>query len=323
MLENITEKGLVSVVIPTYKRPEYLERAINTVVSQSYSNIEIIVVDDNGKNTEFQLKTQKVIERNTTLEVSYIVLNENKGGCFARNSGIDVAKGEFIAFLDDDDEWLEDKIEEQVAQFTRGSESLGAVYCGFYSAVELTKAKVIVHPTISGWILPDLMQCKCPSSTSLLLIKSKDLRSVGGFDNSLESFQDYDLYIRLSKFVEFDFVDKPLAVFNQHVGDRVSINLERRFSALDKIVDKWDSQILKFNTIENFRRTFRSAAYQGVAYSELMKGNSYSASKSFMLAAKMEKTSAKLYFKAVLAIFGFKLFDRVLSSLRFGGDKNE
>ena len=103
---------LVSVVIPTYGRSNLLGRAIDSVLNQTYGNIEIIVVDDNGIGNSHQRQTeellQKYIERN---EIIYIKHQKNSGGSVARNTGIRSSKGEYVALLDDDDEWFPDKLE--------------------------------------------------------------------------------------------------------------------------------------------------------------------------------------------------------------------
>lgn len=104
-------KGLVSVIIPTFGRPELLLRAIQSVLTQSYHKIEILVIDDNGFGTENQLLTsQAVAHLQNKPDFYYIVLPHNVGGAIARNRGVEHASGEFITFLDDDDEYHKDKI---------------------------------------------------------------------------------------------------------------------------------------------------------------------------------------------------------------------
>ncbi|MGL5049470.1 MAG: glycosyltransferase family 2 protein [Fusobacteriaceae bacterium] len=121
----------VSVIIPTYKRSKFLKRALQSVFQQTYKNIEIIVIDDNRVGSDYRLETEAVMkeyEKNTN--IFYLKNPENIGGALSRNKGIEFATGEFIAFLDDDDEYLSDKIEKQHNFYKEkfGNDS-GIVFC--------------------------------------------------------------------------------------------------------------------------------------------------------------------------------------------------
>ncbi len=105
---------LVSVVIPTYKRSSMLIRTIESVLNQSYDNIEIIVVDDNNDDNYRKDTENKLIKYISNPKIKYIKHERNLGGCEARNTGLKEAKGEYICFLDDDDIIYKDKIEKQV-----------------------------------------------------------------------------------------------------------------------------------------------------------------------------------------------------------------
>ena len=106
---------LVSVIIPTYKRPDKLDVAINSVLRQTYPNVEVIVVDDNDPDTEGRrLTEEKMSKFNDESRVKYIKHDHNKNGSAARNTGARASKGEYVAFLDDDDEYLPNKIESQL-----------------------------------------------------------------------------------------------------------------------------------------------------------------------------------------------------------------
>ena len=122
---------LISVVISTYKREKELIRAIDSVLAQSYKNIEIIVVDDNGKNNEFQIKTEKIMRNYSQhRNIKYIPNEKNLGGALARNVGIENCNGEYIAFLDDDDQYYENKLKKQIQLFNLDkSGDLALVYC--------------------------------------------------------------------------------------------------------------------------------------------------------------------------------------------------
>lgn len=108
-------KGLVSCIIPTYKRCDTLIRAVNSVINQTYPNIEVIVVNDNEPGDEFTVQVKKALEPfSGDSRVRLIMQDRHVNGAKARNVGIEAAKGEYIGFLDDDDEWEPSKAEHQV-----------------------------------------------------------------------------------------------------------------------------------------------------------------------------------------------------------------
>jgi len=200
---------LVSIIIPTYNRPELLERACNTAYQQSYNNIEIIVVDDNSP-TDYS----EVLSSLEPLNIKYIKRDLNGGGSAARNTGIDIAKGEFIAFLDDDDLWHEKKIEKQVASL---SEKVRASHCGY----ELSSSGVKRIEKKSLITLTDLCVNNKLASTTGLLCCTKILKRMK-FDESLKRAQDWDLYLRIAKETDFAYVQEALYTYDDGDHERMS-----------------------------------------------------------------------------------------------------
>ena len=111
---DVLQKDMISVIIPTYKRSRYLERAVSSVLCQSYKNIEIIIIDDNGNNKN-RSDTEELIKRlyGNDPRIKYVQNERNMGGARARNHGAQMATGSYLCFLDDDDIFLEDKLENQ------------------------------------------------------------------------------------------------------------------------------------------------------------------------------------------------------------------
>lgn len=121
---------LVTVIIPTYKRSDKIERAIKSAINQTYKNIEIIVIVDNADFPEERRKTKKIVSKYENIK--FIENEENLGGALTRNVGIDNAQGKYIAFLDDDDEFISNKIERQMElmkQKEKDCIKVGMVYC--------------------------------------------------------------------------------------------------------------------------------------------------------------------------------------------------
>ena len=119
---------LVSVIIPTYNRSNFLRMSISSVLKQSFRDFELIVVDDCSPDD-----TPQVINSINSHKVNYIRHNANKGESESRNTGIKIAESKYIAFLDDDDEWLSDKLSKQIEIIEQQNDDVGAVYGGFLS----------------------------------------------------------------------------------------------------------------------------------------------------------------------------------------------
>ena len=199
---------LVSVVIPTYNREHTIARAIHSVLNQTYKNFEILIVDD--KSTD---NTTKAIQDFKDNRIKYLRHALNMGGGAARNSGIRIAKGEYIAFLDSDDEWLPEKIEKQLNLFSKSDDTLGVVYTGFYVVNEYGEKNNQWIPKERGNLFFKLLEGNFVGTSSTILAKTCYLKKIEGFDETLPSCQDWDLYLRLSEICMFDFIEEPLVKY--------------------------------------------------------------------------------------------------------------
>ena len=186
---------LVSVIIPTYSRPKNLKRAIDSVLNQTYNNIEIIVVDDNGVNTKEQKETEAIIKEYSLLSNFFYLKHErNMNGSAARNTGIRYSHGEYIAFLDDDDEFLNQKIEVQVNALERLDKSWGGCYCNI-DIVGRKKTKTIRNNK-SGNLVEDLLLGSAWFNSSTLLLRKDVCLELNGFDESFVRHQDWEFMVR-------------------------------------------------------------------------------------------------------------------------------
>lgn len=191
----IEEKGLVSVVISAYKRSDYLRRAIESVMNQTYSKIEIIIVDDNAGN-DYRNETKKIVS-DLSFPVKVLYPKENLGGSLARNSGADIATGEFIAFLDDDDLYLPSNIEKKINKISNSESDVGIIYSWakgfgkFGSGLEWKKV-------YRGNRLFELFYYGNICATSQILVRSKIFRKIGGFDQA-RGMQDSILLYKFFK----------------------------------------------------------------------------------------------------------------------------
>ncbi|MCX9083030.1 MAG: glycosyltransferase family 2 protein [Candidatus Methanoperedens sp.] len=198
------EKPLVSVIIPTYNRANLIGRAIQSAIDQTYQNIEIIIVNDASNDN-----TEEIVTKFRNKDVVYIRHENNKGGGAARNTGIIASRGQYIAFLDDDDEWLNDKLEKQVNAIKTLSPEWGGIYCGFYRISDKKTEKVEVFK--QGDLKTELLREKFDigSSSTLLFIK-KIILEIGLFDETFERNQDYELLIRFFRKYKLFSLKEPL-----------------------------------------------------------------------------------------------------------------
>lgn len=209
--------GLVSVVIPTYKRSEMLYRAIESVLNQTYNNVECIVVNDNTPGDEYsQVLYNSLAKYNNDSRFKFIEQEVHKNGAAARNVGIRAAHGEYIAFLDDDDFWNSNKLEIQVPTLQALSNDWGAVSClmrFFRNGVVCTAT----HPYNDGYIHYEVMTRIISMGTGSLLIRRKALDESGYFDEELYRYQDPQLFSCLTEKYKVKLIKKYL--HNRDVDD--------------------------------------------------------------------------------------------------------
>ncbi|MBR1884234.1 MAG: glycosyltransferase family 2 protein [Clostridia bacterium] len=184
---------LVNVVITTYGRTQELKRAINSVVNQTYSNLKIIIIDDNVdlKLTE---KVKEIVKEFNDSRLFYFKNEKNLGGALSRNEGIRRCESNYVAFLDDDDEYLENKVEKQLELLKNSSEKTALVYCYCYG-IKDGKITKRYHYDLTGNCIFEGMKM-CIAATSQWLCKKDYLESVGCFSN-VPCKQDSTVIVKL------------------------------------------------------------------------------------------------------------------------------
>ena len=207
-------KELVSIIIPTYKRNENLEKAIDSVLKQTYDNIEIIVVDDNDSETTYREKNEILMNRyKKNSKVIYIKHEKNKNGAAARNTGIKQANGSYIGFLDDDDEFMPTKIEEQVSFLEKNIE-YNCVGCQIYRGQRIEKQKINEET-----LLEDILSLKISPITSTLLFREKAIKDINGFNENYRRHQDVEMLARYLQKNRFGYIEKPLIKMGINNGE--------------------------------------------------------------------------------------------------------
>lgn len=213
---------LISVIIPTYNRSDKIERAINSVLNQSYKNIEIIIIDDNAKNKEERIKTRNIVKKYKNIK--YIENTENLGGALTRNVGIDNAQGDYIAFLDDDDEFVYNKLELQMKlmlEKEKEGRNVALIYCYKRLIDSNGNTKFIGKMDYEGCCLFEHMK-NCIETTSTWLCKKEALIKVGNFEN-VKAHQDNILLMKLLGYgYEIYRVPEILLNFYMHNGNGIT-----------------------------------------------------------------------------------------------------
>jgi len=201
---------IVSVVIPTYNRANLLGRAVRSVLRQTFSDFELIVVDDASVDD-----TASVIDDFYDKRIKYTRHGSNLGAPAARNTGISNARGRYIGLLDDDDEWYPEKLEKQVLKFSQIPETVGLIYSGYEVRESDGRLLRTYFPEARGDVhLRLLLGTTIGSPTPL--IRKACFQKVGLFDESLKSCQDWDMWKRISDHYEFDCVPEILAIGYRH-----------------------------------------------------------------------------------------------------------
>ena len=212
-------KRKVSVIIPSYGRPEMLQRAVKSVIRQTYNNLEIIVVDDHSPEP-----LEPVVDGIDDDRIRYFRFSENKGANAARNKGIVESTGEYISFLDDDDIWKSTKVQKQV-DILESNAASGVIYTGqeFIDENEETfKTKI---PDASGDVKKHLLSGGPMATFSCLMVRKSVIDKGGKLDPEMPSLQDREWLIRLSKYTKFYPVKEPLVV-RQQGHTRINDNYE-------------------------------------------------------------------------------------------------
>jgi glycosyltransferase involved in cell wall biosynthesis len=286
----------VSVIIPTFNRAKLLPKAVQSVLNQTFQDFEIVLIDDASTDC-----TPNVSRSFSDARIRYVRHDTNRGIAAARNTGVANASGRFIAFLDDDDEWLPGKLERQVDILANSSRSIGAVYSAFEQVDLATDRRVgVVRPAKSGHILNELCMKNWIGTASTVCLKRECLEEAGPFDERVTFGEEYDMWIRIAHRYDFKYIDEILVKYGVH-----AIQLSTNYQA---IIGGLKEQLTKHRDLfaldpPNYSRRFANLGVLYCYVGEVAKGR-----EAFRNAIRAAPFVTKLYAYLALSLLGPRVF---------------
>jgi glycosyltransferase involved in cell wall biosynthesis len=233
----------VSVILPTHNRAELLKRSIQSILDQTYEDFELIVIDDASKDD-----TEAAVKGFNDDRIRYIKQQINIGAAAARNAGIAASKGEYIAFQDDDDEWLPTKLEKQVAVFEMNrDQDLGLVYSNMWEVYGNKRTETRPERIMpeDGIVFDRALNGKLRRiGIQTALIKRECFDKAGGFDPEFPRWIDHEFFIRVSRYYHFYHIDEPLVNWHSTQGGISSSKLNL-IAARKLLIRKYSEDLKK------------------------------------------------------------------------------
>ena len=296
----MSSEPTVSVVIPTYNRPEMLARAVESVTAQTYDEIELVVVDDHSPTPAAE--TLDALETKVLYSVECIRHEENRGGSAARTTGIEAASGDWIAFLDDDDEWKRTKLTKQIQRVESASSDVALVYTGIRQVDERGSTIAMKTPTGEGDVLEHLLRGNFIGTYSAVMVHSDAVAAVGSPDERFPSWQDWEWYLRLANYGKFASVPEPLAIrYNYH--EQMSSDFEMKQDISYPLLLETGRPIA-----QELKSEFEAGAAFELARAAVQNGRFRAARRYLLRSLRLESRSASTWLYLALTIGGHYTF---------------
>lgn len=294
-------KSKISIIIPTYNRPEMVEKAVKSVLNQTYNDFQIIVINDGSEKSP-----DSIIERLNDERIIYLKHNKNKGGGAARNTGIKNSNSEYITFLDDDDEYLPDKLECQIMIMEKYKNDIDYMFCAvtnYYEKTGRIETQRFQNKGINDYH-NDVLAHNIRMLTPALFVKSNVIKSLNGFDERFPSNQEWDLTIRLTKNRKGYCLDKSLIKVNILKGEHTGGSLSRRIAGRELIVEKYFDELIK-NSLIISKHYFQLGIF-------CRDNNSFKKARKYLfLAWRYDKLNFRMPGHLFFVLFGKKVYDQL------------
>lgn len=278
---------MVSVIIPTYNRGDRISSSIESVLHQTYTDLELWIVDD-GSNDNTKEVVEKYMQSDDRVHYIY---QENKGACVARNLGITMAKGDYIAFQDSDDAWHIDKLEKQLNALQKYHANVCFCQMDRYNYHE-SAAKI--YPDLPGGVIPTAQLLEKSLVSTQTIVAERQVFQSHTFDENVKAMQDWDWVIRVAQDNVFCFEDKALVdVYLQSDSITSKQNLQKQLETLQFFYQKYQSLYGKYPNMEAsllsaiaHNKTLQSSKY----VEEYLKTYKITKNKKDLLRAILSKT---------------------------------
>lgn len=228
------ERPLVTAVVPTHSRPEGLVRAVESVLAQQYRPLELVVVDDNPEVRAADLLAD--LDTDSLARVEFLREGGHSGAGAARNTGVAAARGEYVAFLDDDDAWLPEKVDRQVAELERDP-SAGLCYTGTVELLSDGRRTHVPREVPADELTAELACRNVVGSMSVVCVRT-DLAREHPFDAAMPAWEDLDWFLRLSRVTRFARLPDPLVEYDFTSENRLSESFDRTDESYRRFVEK-------------------------------------------------------------------------------------
>jgi glycosyltransferase involved in cell wall biosynthesis len=276
-----------------------LRAAITSVLNQTFHNFEIIVVDDASTDD-----TSKVVQAFNDKRIKYIRHESNRQEAGARNTGVRNAGGEYIGFLDDDDEWLPNKLEKQMELFAKSPEIVGGIYTGFVK-IEKSTGKTIAQiiPSKRGDIFRDMISQNWVATPSTVVLRRKCFEQVGLFDENIVFGPDYDMWFRISKEFCFEYIPDPLVKYYVHDA--------KMSSNYDLMIRGGEARLKKHAEVFALEARSYSRHYLSLGVYYCHSGNMKKGRRAFLNAIRLYPFEIKHYYNFCLSLLGADIYRRI------------
>lgn len=249
----------VSVIIPTYNRKSVVKNSIQSVLNQTYSAFELLIIDDGSTDD-----TESLIKQMKDSRIRYIKMPENEGVAAARNVGINEAKYSYIAFQDSDDLWMETKLEKQMKVITENPD-IGLIYCPYECRKADGQLLTVPDDNIptqekQGNIYRHMLR-RNTIGTPTALLRKECLIAAGGFCESLTCLEDWELFLRVTQRYQVAFLEEAL-VFANLSTDGVSHNISGYYEARCHMLATHKEALLQYGIFSDVTREILESAEQ-------------------------------------------------------------
>ena len=219
-----------------------VDRAILSVINQTYKDWELIIVDDSPDDYEYCAEVEACVKKYNDPRIIFIKNSKNIGACASRNKAIMRGKGEYVIYLDDDDEYTKDCLERKLSGFTK--KEVGLVYSDCYVIEEETGIKRRTNQQKEkGLVFDQLILSNFVYAFPM--IRRECFEKCGMFDVKMPALQDYEMWLRIAKQYEFNYIEEPLAIVHLHKEERISSDPKKKIAGMLRLNSINDAYLMK------------------------------------------------------------------------------